>query len=103
MWRGGQDVLLVEGQAPAGAAAGPAVVITGSADGRSTLESAAVTGTVVFLAYGPGLNAIGPKALQLRPLALMLVAGLPASLPARLPGRTATVTVRDPTPERGPA
>src|SRR5438876_1013495 len=59
MWRGGQDVLLVEGQAPAGAAAGPAVVITGSADARSTLDSAAVTGKIVFLAYGPGLNAIG--------------------------------------------
>src|SRR5437762_14208494 len=62
MWRGGQDVLLVEGQAPAGAAAGPAVVITGSADARSTLDSAAVTGEIVFLAYGPGLHAFGPKA-----------------------------------------
>src|SRR5438094_550197 len=80
MWRGGQDVLLVEGQAPAGAAAGPAVVITGSADGRSTLDSAAVTGKIVFLAYGPGLNAIGPKVLQLRPLAVMLVAGFPDSI-----------------------
>src|SRR5436305_1427267 len=80
MWRGGQDVLLVEGQAPAGAAAGPAVVITGSADARSTLDSAAVTGKIVFLAYGPGLNAIGPKVLQLRPLAVMLVAGFPDSI-----------------------
>src|SRR5207244_4005539 len=52
MWRGGQDVLLVEGQAPAGAAAGPAVVITGSADGRSTLDSAAVPGQIGFLGYG---------------------------------------------------
>src|SRR5881396_982669 len=32
MWRGGQDVLLVEGQPPAAAAAGSAAVITGSAD-----------------------------------------------------------------------
>src|SRR6184192_501405 len=103
MWRGGQDVLLVEGQAPAGAAAGPAVVITGSADGRSTLDSAAVTGKIVFLAYGPGLNAIGPKVLQLRPLALMLVAGFPDSIWARLPGHEASVTVRNPSSESGPA
>src|SRR5213595_879093 len=103
MWRGGQDVLLVEGQAPAGAAAGPAVVITGSADARSTLDSAAVTGKIVFLAYGPGLNAIGPKVLQLRPLAVMLVAGFPDSIWARLPGHEASVTVRNPSSESGPA
>src|SRR5438477_127375 len=59
IWRAGQEVLLVEGQPPAGAPAAPAVVITGSADAGGALDSAAVTGKVVFLAYGPGLNAIG--------------------------------------------
>src|SRR5436853_209045 len=48
MWRGGQDVLLGEGQAPAGAAAGPAAVITGSADAPSTPDSAAVTAQIAF-------------------------------------------------------
>src|SRR2546430_15631465 len=32
LWRAGQDVLLVQGQPPAAAAAGSAAVITGSAD-----------------------------------------------------------------------
>src|SRR5712691_4002632 len=82
IWHAGEDVLLVEGQAPAGAAAVPAVVITGSADAGGTLDSAGVTGKIVFLAYGPGLNAIVPKVLPLRPLALMLVAGFPDSLRA---------------------
>src|SRR5436309_12925258 len=48
MWRGGQDVLLVEGQAPAGAAAGPAVVTTGAAAARRPLDPAAVTGEIDF-------------------------------------------------------
>src|SRR2546422_7073786 len=43
-WRAGQDVLLVEGQAPAGAAAVPAVGITGSADAGGTVDSAGGTG-----------------------------------------------------------
>src|SRR5206468_11001270 len=47
-WRGGQDVLLGEGQAPAGAAAGPAGGITGSADARSTRACAAAAGKLVF-------------------------------------------------------
>src|SRR5882724_8662039 len=34
IWHAGEDVLLVEGQAPAGAAPVPAVVITGSADAK---------------------------------------------------------------------
>src|SRR6266566_4598374 len=73
IWHAGEDVLLVEGQAPAGAAAAvPAVVITGSADAGGTLDSAGVTGKIVFLAYGPGLNAIVPKILPLRPLAVIL-------------------------------
>src|SRR3989449_1628242 len=73
IWRAGQDVLLVDGQPPAAAAAGQAVVITGSAQAGGTLDSAAVTGKVLFVAYGPELNAIAPKVLPLRPLALMLV------------------------------
>ena len=102
-WRAGQDVLLVEGQPPAGAATGPAVVITGSADAGGTLDSAAVTGKVVFLAYGPGLSAIAPKVLPLRPLAIMLVAGFPDSIWAQLPGHQASVSVRNPSVESGPA
>src|SRR3989442_923677 len=58
-WRAGQDVLLVEGQPPAGAPAASAVVITGSADAAGALDSTAVSGKGVFLAYGPGPNAIG--------------------------------------------
>src|SRR5881397_4188514 len=67
IWRAGQDVLLVEGQPLAGAVAGPAAVITGSADAGGALDSAGVTGKIVFLAYGPGLNAIASKVLALRP------------------------------------
>ena len=103
IWRAGQDVLLVEGQPPPGAAAAPAVVITGSADAGGTLDSAAVTGKVVFLAYGPGLNAIAPKILPLRPLAIVLVAGFPDSIWAKLPGHEASVSVRNPSVESGPA
>src|SRR5216117_277405 len=102
MWRGGQDVLLVEGQPLAGAAAGPAVVITGSADAGGTLDSAGVAGKIVFLAYGPGLNAIAAKVLPLRPLAIMLVAGFPDSIWARLPGHVVSVSVRNPSAEGGP-
>src|SRR2546425_2882524 len=102
-WRAGQDVLLVEGQPPAGAAVGPAVVITGSADAGGTLDSAGVTGKIVFLAYGPGLNAIASKVLALRPLAVILVAGFPDSIWAKLPGHEASVIVRNPSEESGPA
>src|SRR6266700_4544997 len=93
-WRAGQDVLLVEGQPPAGAPAAPAVVITGSADAAGALDSTAVTGKVVFLAYGPALNAIAPKVLPLRPLAVMLVAAFPDSIWAKLPGHAASVCLR---------
>ena len=103
IWRAGQEVLLVEGQPPAGAPAAPAVVITGSADAGGALDSAAVTGKVVFLAYGPGLNAIAPKVLALRPLAVMLVAAFPDSIWAKLPGHAASVSVRNPNSESGPA
>ncbi len=102
VWRAGQDVLLVEGQPPAGAAAGPAVVITGSADAGGALDSAAVTGKTVFLAYGPGLNAIATKILPLRPLAVVLVAGFPDSIWAKLPGHAASVSVRNPSSASGP-
>jgi Zn-dependent M28 family amino/carboxypeptidase len=95
-WHAGQDVLLVEGQAPAGRAPAPAAVITGSADAGGTLDSTAVTGRVVFLAYGPGLTAIAQKVLPLRPLAVMLVAGFPDSVWGKLPGHEARVTVRNP-------
>src|SRR5437879_11681616 len=63
MWRGGQDVLLVQGQPPAAAAAGSAAGITGSADAGGALDSAGVTGKIVFLAYGPGLRAIASQGL----------------------------------------
>src|SRR2546423_13095295 len=65
-WRAGQDVLLVEGQPPAGDSAGPGVVITGSPQGAGALDSSAVTGRVVFLAYGPRLNAVAVDVLPLR-------------------------------------
>jgi Zn-dependent M28 family amino/carboxypeptidase len=103
VWRAGQEVLLVEGQPPAVAAAGPAVVITGSTDAGATLDSAAVTGKVVFLGYGPGLNAIASKILPQRPLAVILVAAFPDSIWAKLPGHAASESVRNPNSESGPA
>jgi Zn-dependent M28 family amino/carboxypeptidase len=102
IWRAGQDVLLVQGQPPAEAAAGSAAVITGSADAGGALDSAGVTGKIVFLAYGPGLNAIASKVLALRPLAVILVAGFPDSIWAKLPGHEASVIVRNPSEESGP-
>ncbi|HEX4627790.1 MAG TPA: M28 family peptidase, partial [Gemmatimonadales bacterium] len=95
-WRSGQEVLLIEGQAPEKTTAGAAVLITGSADGRGVLDSTAVAGKVVFLAVGPGFNALAAKLLPLRPLAVMLVAAFPDTIWRRLPGRTATVRVRNP-------
>jgi len=102
-WRAGQDVLLVEGQPPAGDSAGPGVVITGSPQGAGALDSSAVTGRVVFLAYGPGLNAVAVKVLPLRPLALVLVADFPDSIWQKLPGHAASVRVRNPSEDGGSA
>jgi len=51
------------------------------------------TGKIVFLAYGPGLNAIVPKVLPLRPLALMLVAGS-LTRSGKTPRHEASVSVR---------
>src|SRR5919197_3521525 len=58
-WRTGEDVLLVDGQPPSGDSAGGGVVITGTPQGvgATALDSTVVTGKVVFLAYGPGVNA----------------------------------------------
>jgi len=95
-WRVGQDVLLVEGEAPAGAAAGAAVLVTGTPQAGGELDSAAVTGKAVFLAFGPNLNAIAVKLLPLRPLAVLLVAAFPDSIWQKLPGREATTRVRNP-------
>ena len=102
-WRTGQDVLLVDGQPPSGDSAGAGVVITGSPQGAAALDSAAVTGRVVFLAYGPSVNAIAVKVLPLRPLALLLVADFPDSIWAKLPGHAASVRVRNPSEEGGSA
>ena len=101
IWRSGQDVLLVDGQAPEAKTSGPATIVSGSPDGAAPLDSAAVTGRVVFLAFGPGLNAIAGKVLPLRPLAVMLVAGFPDSIWQRLPGRAPSVRVRNPSEEGG--
>jgi len=100
-WRTGQDVLLVDGQPPSGDSAGPAVVLTGSPQGALALDSSAVTGTAVFIAYGPSANAIAVKVLPLRPLALLLVADFPDSIWAKLPGHVASVRVRNPSEENG--
>ena len=102
-WHTGQDVLLVDGQPPAGDSAGPGVVITGSPQGAAALDSSAVTGKVVFLAYGPGVNAVAVKILPFRPLALMLVAEFPDSIWQKLPGHQASVRVRNPNEEGGSA
>src|SRR6184192_3523757 len=85
-WRSGPDMLLVDGQPPATGSKGSAVIITGSARANDTLEVGAVTGKVVFLAYGPGVNAVAAKVLPLHPLAVILVAGFPDSIWETLPG-----------------
>ncbi|HVH67015.1 MAG TPA: M28 family peptidase [Gemmatimonadales bacterium] len=95
-WRGGRDVLLLQGKAPEKATAGPAVVITGSPDSGGGLDSTAVAGKVVFFAVGRGFNAIAGKVMPLRPLAVMLVAGFPDSIWERLPGRTPGMEVINP-------
>lgn len=95
-WRSGQDMLLVEGQPPAGGTSASAAVITGSAQTSDTLDPAAVNGKVVFLAYGPGVNAVAGKVLPLHPLAVVLVAGFPDSIWESLPGHKVTERVRNP-------
>src|SRR5881394_2010845 len=102
-WHTGQDVLLVDGQPPAGDSAGAGVVITGSPQGAAALDSTAVTGKVIFLAYGPSVNAIAVKVLPLHPLALLLVADFPDSIWEKLPGHAASVRVRNPGEEGGSA
>jgi Zn-dependent M28 family amino/carboxypeptidase len=102
-WHTGQDVLLIEGQPPTGDSAGAGVVITGSPQGAAALDSSTVRGKVVFLAYGPGVNAVAVKVLPLAPLALMLVADFPDSIWAKLPGHAASVRVRNPSEEGGSA
>ena len=102
-WRSGQDVLLVDGQPPAGGTSASAVVITGSAQTSDTLDPAAVNGKVVFLAYGPGVNAVAGKVLPLHPLAVVLVAGFPDSIWESLPGHKVTERVRNPSEGGGVA
>jgi peptidase M28-like protein len=102
-WRSGQDVLLVDGQPPAGGTSASGVVITGSAQTSDTLDPAAVNGKVVFLAYGPGVNAVAGKVLPLHPLAVVLVAGFPDSIWESLPGHKVTERVRNPSEGAGVA
>src|SRR5437870_6559038 len=73
-WRSGQDVLLVDGQPPAGTVTAVPAVVTGSAQTSDTLDSSAVTGQAAFLASGPGVNDVASNVLPLRPLAVILVA-----------------------------
>src|SRR5437870_13367538 len=63
-WRSGQDVLLVDGQPPAGTVTASAVVVTGSAQTSDTLDSSAVTGKVVLLASGPRVNGVASEGLR---------------------------------------
>ncbi len=102
LWRLGQDVLLIEGEPPAADAAGTGVLITGAPQAGGELDSAAVAGKVVFLSFGPGLNAIAGKILPLRPLALVLLGAFPDSIWQQLPGHEATTRVRNPSEAGGP-
>jgi Zn-dependent M28 family amino/carboxypeptidase len=95
-WRAGHDVLLIEGAPPAGDTTGQAVLVTGSPPGDQALDSSSVTGNVIFVAFGPALHTIALQLLPLRPLALVLVAGLPDSAWQRLPGHVASLRVRNP-------
>ncbi len=101
-WRLGQDVLLIEGEPPAADAAGTGVLITGAPQAGGALDSAAVAGKVVFLSFGPGLNAIAGKILPLRPLAVVLFGAFPDSIWQQLPGHEATTRVRNPSEAGGP-
>src|SRR5256885_6723323 len=67
VWHAGQDVLLVEGQPPAGAAAGHARLITRSAGAGGTLESHAGTRENVLLALRPARNPDAAECLPPRP------------------------------------
>ena len=96
-WRLGQDVLLVQGEAPEGQRAAPVVLVTGNpllAGGG--VDSAAVAGKVVILSFGPQLNAIAGKLLPLNPLAVLLVGDLPDSIWMQFPGREGGIRVRNP-------
>ena len=103
-WRLGRDVLLVQGEAPQGQQNAAVVLVTGNPQGApgGGLDSAAVTGKLVILSFGPQLNAIAGKLLPLRPLAILLVGDLPDSLWAQFPGREGGVRVRNPNEETGP-
>lgn len=92
-WRVGEDVLLVQGEAPAAPVTAGGVVLAGSPQVGVALDSAAIAGKVAFLPYGPELSAIARAVLPLRPLALVLVAGFPDSVWQQLPGRTPSVRV----------
>ncbi len=95
-WRIGDDVLLVQGEAPTGKPSAPAVFVTGNPLRGGTLDSAAVAGKLAILSFGPQLNAIAGKLLPLRPLAILLVGDLPDSVWAQFPGREAGIRVRNP-------
>jgi len=95
-WRVGQDVLLVQGEAPEGQPTAPVVLVTGNPLAGGALDSAAVAGKVVILSFGPQLNAIAGKLLPLGPLAILLVGDLPDSLWMQFPGREGGIRVRNP-------
>ena len=100
-WRIGEDVLLIQGEAPAGTASGPVVLVTGNPQRGGALDSAAVTGKLVILSFGPQLNAIAANLLPLRPLAILLVGDLPDSVWAQFPGREGGIRVRNPSEATG--
>jgi hypothetical protein len=95
-WRLGQDVLLVQGEAPEGQQTAPVVLVTGNPLAGGVLDSAAVAGKLVILSFGPQLNAIAGKLLPLNPLAILLVGDLPDSLWMQFPGREGGIRVRNP-------
>ncbi len=93
-WRIGSDILLVQGEAPAGKPSAPVVLVTGNPQ-RGGVDSAAVAGKLVIMSFGPQLNAIAVKLLPLKPLAILLVGDLPDSVWAQFPGRESGVRVRN--------
>ncbi|HEV8398808.1 MAG TPA: M28 family peptidase [Gemmatimonadales bacterium] len=95
-WRIGQDVLLVQGEAPDRQRTAPVVFVTGNPLAGGALDSAAVAGKVVLLSFGPQLNAIAGKLLPLNPLAILLVGDLPDSVWMQFPGREGGIRVRNP-------
>jgi hypothetical protein len=101
-WRLGQDVVLVQGEAPEGQQAAPVVFVTGNPLAGGALDSTAVAGKVVILSFGPQLNAIAGKVLPLSPLAILLVGDLPDSLWMQFPGREGGIRVRNPSEGGGP-